>query len=185
LGVSVSASSAKAALGEAGARMNRLIAALKGAGIADRDIATAEINLSPQYAYQQGEAPRLTGYQASERIEAKVHDLARLGAIIDAAVAAGATDVGSVRFSLSDPTDAEDEARSRAVAALKARAELYGRLLGEPDVRLVRLSEAGAGESPPPIRPMMAASARLAPTPIEPGETTVMVSVSAEFQLSR
>ncbi|MGH7012412.1 MAG: SIMPL domain-containing protein, partial [Caulobacteraceae bacterium] len=58
LGVSVSASSAKAALGEAGARMSRLLAALKDAGIADRDIATAEISLSPQYAYQQGEAPR-------------------------------------------------------------------------------------------------------------------------------
>ncbi|MGH7010566.1 MAG: SIMPL domain-containing protein, partial [Caulobacteraceae bacterium] len=136
--------------------------------------------------YQQGEAPRLTGYQASERAEGKVHDLARLGPIIDAAVAAGASEVGAVQFSLSDPAAAEDEARSRAVAALRARAELYGRLLGEPDMRLVRLTEAGAGESPPPPRPLYAARTVMeAVTPISPGETTVRVNLSAEFQLSR
>ena len=150
LGVIGEAPTAAAALSANSAKMNKVMAALKKAGIADKDVQTSGLNLNPQYVYNQNEPPRLTGYQASSQVTVTVRDLARLGASVDATVSAGADQVNGISFGLADPTAAENAAREAAVKALTAKAELYARATGYHISRLVTLSEGGGYSAPPP-----------------------------------
>jgi hypothetical protein len=186
LGITAEASTAAQALSDNAARMTRMLAALKGAGIAAKDIRTSGLNLNAQYAYEQGQPPRLTGYQATNQVSVTVHDLARLGAAVDATVAAGANQVNGITFGLADPTAAENAAREAAVRALQAKAELYGRATGYRIARLVSLSEGGASEGPRPPVPMMAmARAQKTATPVAPGELDIRIDIAGVYELAR
>ncbi len=155
-------------------------------GVGARDIQTSALNLQAQYDYQQGQAQRLTGYQADNQVTIVVHDLARLGAVVDAVTASGANQLSGIAFSLSDPTAQEDAARREAVRRLRARAELYAQATGLKVARLVNLSE--TSNAPPILRPMMmramAGAEKSAPTPVEPGELTVQIQLSAMYELT-
>ncbi|HEV2363999.1 MAG TPA: SIMPL domain-containing protein [Caulobacteraceae bacterium] len=185
IGVNARAASAAAAMDQDRRAMARVIDALKAAGITDKNLATSGLSLSPQYVYAQDAAPRLTGYAAANELTARVQDLARLGAVVDRAVAAGATEIGSVSLAIADPLTAQNEARERAIKALEDKAALYARLTGFSGARLLRLSE-GAPELVSP-RPMLMSAMRAGagPTPIEPGETTVSIDVEGTFELIR
>jgi hypothetical protein len=183
LGVDSTAPSAAAAVRANAARMNQVIATLKAAGVADRDIRTSQLNLSPQYAEAPNQPQRLTGYQASNQVEVQVSDLPKLGKVVDAVVAAGANNIGQLSFGLANPTSAENAARVAAVKALEDKAALYAQATGYRIGRLVNLSE-GAGYRPVGPMPMMAMAARAeAPTPIESGEVKVRIDVTGEFEL--
>jgi len=186
LGVMVEAPSAQAAMQQNAARMNQVVAALKKAGIAERDIQTSGLNLSPQYAYEQNTPPRLVGYQASNQVTIRVLDLARLGAAVDATVNAGANQVHGISFGLKDPTAAENAAREAAVKALVAKADLYARATGYRVARLVSLSE-GGGYSPQPPVPMaaMVRMDKAESTPVAAGELSVRVDVTGLYELAR
>jgi uncharacterized protein len=165
--------------------MSAVIGALKGAGVVDKDIQTSNLSLSPQYAYDQGQPPRLTGYEASNQVTVTEHDLARLGALADAATGAGATNISGISFSLAHPVEAENAARVAAVKALEDKARVLADAAGYHVVRLVSLTESG-GETPTPPRPMMMMAARAqAPTPVEAGEVGVRVNVSGVFELAK
>lgn len=187
LGVQSEAPSAAQALSANAEQMAHVMAALKRAGVADRDLQTSQLSVNPQYVYEQNKPPRLTGYQASNQLTVTVHDLKRLGQTVDATVNAGATNVGAISFGLSDPTAASDAARLEAVKALQAKASLYAKALGHPVVRLVSLSEGGGGAMPPPPQPMVFASKRMnaADTAVSPGELTVRVDISGLYELAR
>jgi uncharacterized protein YggE len=186
LGVTGDAPTAQAALQQTSAAMAKVVAALKSSGIEARDIQTSQIGLQPQYAYAQGEAPKLTGYEAANRVTVTVMDLARLGPVVDAVVNAGATNLGEISFGLKSRASAENYARLTAVKALDDKAALLAEAAGYHVKRLVNLTEAASAEAPPP-RPMMALQARQATvaTPVETGEMTVRVDVSGEFELTR
>lgn len=186
LGVTTQAPTAAQALSDNAARMSRVLAALKAAGIADRDIRTSGLNLNAQYAYEQGQAPRLTGYQAANQVNVTVRDLARLGAAVDATVGAGANQVNGITFGLADPTAAENMAREAGVRALQAKAELYARATGYRIARLVSLSEGGASEGPRPPVPMMAmARAQKVETQVAPGELDIRIDIAGVYELTR
>jgi len=187
LGVQTEAPTAGEALKANGARMNQALAALKKAGIAERDIQTSNLNLNAQYAYEQNQPPRLTGYQASNQVTITVRDLAKLGQTVDAAVGAGANTVNGISFGLTDPQAAEDAARLEAVKALQAKAELYGRATGYKAVRLVNLSEGGGYAPPSPPMPVFAMAKREMSdaTTISAGELKVRVDVSAVYEAAR
>jgi uncharacterized protein YggE len=186
LGVDTSAGSAAQAMSANAERMARVIAALKGAGVAENDLRTSALSLSPQTVYEEGHPPRLTGYQASNQLTVTVRDLARLGPVADAVVAAGATNVGSISFGLVDPLAAETSARLAAVKALQDKAALYARAAGYRVVRLVNLSEGAPDESGPrPMGPLMAMRAKAAPTPVEAGDLDIQVDVTGLFELGR
>ncbi|MGH7024533.1 MAG: SIMPL domain-containing protein [Caulobacteraceae bacterium] len=187
LGVDTTAPTASQAMAANAERMNRVIAALRTAGLADRDVQTTEISLSPQYAYDQGQPPRLTGYQASNKVSVAEHDLSRLGKLADAVVAAGATDINQISFGLSNPVAAENLARVDAVKALEDKARLYANAAGYRIGRLISLSE-GGGYQPSPPRPMMALAARnvaAPPPPVAAGELEVRVDVRGVFELTK
>lgn len=186
LGVRTEAPTAAQAMADNASRMSEVVAALKRQGVEARDIQTSGLDLNPQYAYDQNQPPRLTGYQASNQVGITVNDLSRLGRTIDAVVGGGANQISGISFGLKDPKAAQDAARLKAVQALQAKAQLLAGAMGYRVARLVNLTE---GENaPPPPRPMAFATAKLAQsaaTPVEAGQLTVRAEVSATFELTR
>lgn len=183
-GVTTQASTAVEAIGQNATRMERVRAALKRAGIADRDIQTASISLSPQYRYVENQAPVLTGYQASNQLSVRFRDIRASGKILDALVGEGANQISGPNLSIEHPETALDEARTKAIAAARARADLYARALGMRVVRVISVSESGGYSAPPPMQVMMArAQMADAKTSVDPGEQQLQISVAMTFEL--
>jgi uncharacterized protein len=157
-------------------------AALKAAGIADRDIQTSSINLNPDYRYEEGRNPVLTGYRASNEVSIRFRDIANTGRILDALVAQGANQINGPSFSLDKPEEALDEARIAALATARRRADVYARQLGKRVGRILSVSESGGGV-PQPMPMMMRQEAADAANKIDPGEQTVSVSLAVSFEL--
>jgi uncharacterized protein len=182
-GVTNQASDAADALAANRTQMNAVIAKLKALGVEAKDIRTSDLSLNPQYAYNQGQAPKLTGYQVSNTVSVTARDLARLGALVDAVVSQGVNQVRGISFALADPSKAEDAARLDALKQLAHKAELYARAAGFHDVKLRRLSEGAAAAPPQPRMVMMARAADAGATPVEPGQLKVQVTVNAAYDL--
>ena len=183
-GVVTQGQSAATALSENATRMARVLAALKQAGVAARDIRTASVSLSPQYRYADGQPPAVTGYQASNSVAIRFRDVARSGAILDVLVGQGANQIDGPSLSLDQPDAALDEARISAVKIATARAQLYAKAAGLSVVRVVSMSESGSnnGGSPPPM--LFQARAKAADsTEIAAGETDVSVTLAVRFLL--
>jgi uncharacterized protein YggE len=186
LGVQTKAATAAEAMAGDAAQMNQVMAALRRAGLTDRDIQTSNISLNAQYDYQQNQPPRLTGYMASNDVTITVNDLKRVGATLDAVVSAGANQINGISFGLKDPAAAEDAARRAAVVALRAKADLYAQATGYKVTRLINLSEGGGYvASPPRVFAMAKAMPGGAPTPVSAGELTVRIDVTGIYELGR
>ncbi|MFL5294798.1 MAG: SIMPL domain-containing protein [Phenylobacterium sp.] len=187
LGVVSEGTTAAAAMAANSAAMARVLASLKTAGIAAKDIQTSNLNLSPKYVYAQNQEPRLTGYQASNDVRVTVHDLARLGPAVDATVSAGANQVNGISFGLNDRAAAEAQARDEAVRAITAKAQQYARATGLRLVRLVSLSEGAnvQGPRPGPIPMVQARMAAQSVVAVSPGELNVRVDVTGLYELAR
>ena len=185
-GVQTLQPTASAAIEENAARMERVRAALKRAGIDDKDIQTSTISLNPEYQYDQNKPPRLTGYRATNTVNVKFRDLKRSGAILDALVAEGSNQISGPNLTIDKPEAAYDEARVKAIAAGRARAELYARALGKRVVRLLTVSESGGYQMPPPMPVAYArdmAAQAVAMTEIDPGTQQLQVTLSMSFEL--
>jgi uncharacterized protein YggE len=186
LGVQVNGKTAADAMRLNRERMATTIAALKAGGIEAKDIQTSGLNLNAQYLYVANQAPKLDGYQAANQVTVTVRDIARVGATVDAVTAAGANQISGIEFGLANPRTVEDEARRQAVKTLQARADLYAGAAGMKLGRLVNLSEGGGYQPQPMMRTFAAAKmSASAPTPVEPGELTIRVEVSAVYELTR
>ncbi|HEY8618238.1 SIMPL domain-containing protein [Phenylobacterium sp.] len=210
-GVVTQAKTAAAALAANSTRMDATIAALRRAGVAERDLQTSTLQLAPQYYYPQPprpvrnpdgsvtepapepQTPRIIGYEARNTLTVKVRRVTDLGRIVDALVAAGANQVDGPYFSLDKPEAATDEARVQALRNARARAELYAREAGFRTVRIVSMTE-GGGYYPVVRDVMMVGRAAGAmapppppppPAPVQPGEVAVGVSLSVQFALER
>ncbi|MEA2983565.1 MAG: uncharacterized protein QOF09_5388 [Alphaproteobacteria bacterium] len=183
-GVVTRSATAAGALQQAATRMDRVIAALKRAGVEDRDIQTSNLNLNPEYTYINNQPPKLNGYTASNQLSIRFRDIANSGKILDALVAEGANQINGPSLTIDKPEAALDEARARAVAAGRARADLYARSLGLRVARVVAVSESGGNyPSPPPMPMMMEARAQAADTKIVPGEQKLSVTLTMTFEL--
>ena len=184
-GVVTQAPTAAAALADNAARVAKMLAALKAAGVADRDVQTATIQLQPQYRYAQNEAPVITGYQASNSVSVRFRDVARSGRILDTLVREGANQIEGPNLSIDQPEAAEDEARTDAIRRARARAELYARAAGLRVERILSIGESGAGlpEPPRPLMMMRVQAAPAADTAIAAGEQDVTVTVNVRFLL--
>jgi uncharacterized protein YggE len=185
-GVQTLKPTATGAIEENATRMERVRAALKRAGIDDKDIQTSSINLNPEYRYVENQPPQLTGYRATNTVNVKFRDLKRSGAILDALVAEGANQLNGPNLTIDKPEAAYDEARVKAIAAGRARAELYARALGKRVVRLLTVSESGGYQMPPPMPVAYArdmAAQAVAKTEIDPGTQQLQVTLSMSFEL--
>ena len=183
-GVVTRAATATAALEQNAQRMERVRAALKRAGIEDRDIQTSNISLNPEYRYRENMPPQLAGYTASNQVNVRFRDIRNTGRILDALVAEGANQINGPSLTIDKPEAAQNEARLKAIANGRARADLYARALGMRVVRLLSVSESGGYSVPPPVVMMRAEAASVsADTKIDPGQQEVQVTVSMSFEL--
>jgi hypothetical protein len=183
-GVVTRAATATGALEQNAARMDRVREALKRAGIADRDIQTSNISLNPEYRYAENQPPKLVGYSASNQLNVRFRDIRNTGKILDALVAEGANQLNGPSLTIDKPEEALDEARTKALAVGRARAELYARSLGMRIVRLLAVSESGGSYPvPPPMPVMMEARAQSASTKIDPGEQKLQVNLGMTYEL--
>ena len=183
-GVVSRSTNASAALQETADRMQRVLAALKRAGVEARDIQTSNVSLNPEYRYPENQAPQLVGYTASNSVSVRFRDIRASGKIIDALVSQGANQINGPSLSVDKPESALDEARAKAIATGRARADLYARSLGMRVVRIVSINESGGYYAPPPPPPMpMAAMERSASTRIEAGEQKLQVNLGMVFEL--
>jgi uncharacterized protein YggE len=182
-GVVTSAPTAAAAMAENASRMNAVVAAVKKAGIADRDIQTTGLNLQPQYRYGDNHPPVLTGYQVTNTVSLRLRKIAEAGRLLDTLVGVGANQISGPNFSVDAADAALDEARVAAVAMARTRAQLYAGAAGLRIRRIVSISESGAIEPGP--RPMMMARAvkMEAAPPVAPGEVALGVNVTMVFEL--
>jgi uncharacterized protein YggE len=185
-GVTTRADRAEAALAENAQRMTRVRAALERAGIAARDIQTGHVGLSQDYRPDpaNNNEMRPSGYVATNNVNIRFRDIARAGRIIDALVAEGANNVNGPSFGIADREPAMDEARTRAITAARARAELYARALGTRVLRIVAISEVTSG-GPIMLQSANFARAEAADTRIEPGEVEIEANVMVTFELER
>ncbi len=137
VGVATRGREATEASSRAAAQMQAVIDALVGAGVAEEDIQTSRIDLDPiRRRDRSGEGTRaIIGWQASNRVSATVRDIDATGEVIDAAIAAGATDLGNIAFRKEDPSAAEAEAR---LAAVDEAASIAGQLASAAGVEIDR-----------------------------------------------
>lgn len=183
VGVSLTRPTVKQARADAAAAMTKVVAALKAAGIADRDIQTSTLSLSPAYDYSAGGTGKLTGYTLSNAVSATVHDLDRLGDALDGAMAAGATNIGGITFRVDDPTAAESRARTAAMDQARATADQLAAAAGVHVIGVASVSETQASPSPIYYSGDKAAalSAGGVATPIQTGSNEVDVTVAVTY----
>jgi uncharacterized protein YggE len=183
-GVVTQAPTAVEAIRQNAARMEAVRAALRAAGIADRDIQTSNLNLNPNYRYAENQPPQLVGYQAVNEVSVRFRDIAKTGAILDALVAQGANQINGPTLTIERPEAALDEARAEALANARARADFYARSLGMRVARVLSVSEASMGFIPPRSAGMdRGMVANEAATQIVPGEQTLNISLTVSFEL--
>jgi uncharacterized protein YggE len=183
-GVVSRSATASGALQDSADRMGRVLAALKRAGVADRDLQTSNISLNPEYRYPQNADPQLIGYTASNTLTVRFRDVRTSGKILDALVAQGANQINGPNLVVDNPQAALDEARAQAVTKGRARADLYARSLGMRVVRLVSLAEQGGNEVVAPMsQGMISVTGSRMATKIESGEQKLQVSLSMTFEL--
>jgi uncharacterized protein len=195
-GVTGSGKTAAAALAANSAKMNQVIAALKRAGIADKDVQTSNLSLNPVYADMSNQrvvdpleqqVPPIIGYQVYNMVTVKQRNLGQFGKVIDALVAAGANQVNGPSFQMEDQDAALDEARADAMKKARARADLYARAAGLTVKRILTITEGGGYNPQPPVMYARAAMADMATSssPVAPGEVQLGSGVSVVFELGK
>jgi uncharacterized protein len=180
-GVTSEAKTARAAAEANNAAMGQVLLAVKGAGIADKDVQTAQLSLQPQSAPNHpGGPPNIVGYRASNRVTIRLRDITILAKLIDTLVGAGANDIGGINFMVSGASKLRDQAREEAIADARRKAEIYARAagvtLGSP-LSIVEESSPG----PMPFRKTMGGMAALAP--VAQGEETLAVTVNVSWAI--
>lgn len=207
-GVTTQAVTASEALAENSRKMERVVAALKTAGIAERDIQTSNLSINPVYADPNRDAimasratgqpyvppppelmvPKIVGYQANNTVSVRQRDLGDYGKIIDTLASAGANQINGPNFQMDEPEPALNEARRDAMTEARERAQLYADAAGLRIVRIVSISESGGHWRPQPVAFARAASAGAPPppppAPVQPGEMELVASVTVQYELA-
>jgi uncharacterized protein YggE len=187
LGVTTTGKTAGDALAANAKAANALVSLIKTEGVAPADIQTSAVSISPMFSQptpNQSTAPTITGYSVSNNVTVMVRDIPRLGALLDKAVTAGANSIYGVGFGHNNASALLDKARPLAVEDARRKAEIFASAGGARIGRLMVLTEEAARQ--PPIAFSRAyAYAAAAPTPIEPGEDRLTVTVTARFELTQ
>jgi len=179
-GVTSDAKTAREASDANNAAMGKVLLALKGAGIDEKDYQTSRLSLQPQYAPNRSGSSPVVGYRASNRVTVRLRDVNKVAGIIDVLVGAGANELGGINFVVSQASKLLDDTREKAVADARRKAEIYakaaGVTLGEP----LSISEEGAAT--PVLRGKMMAP-MAAGAAVAQGEETLSVTVSVSWAI--
>ena len=188
LGIEATETSVAAAQTQATEAMNEVMAALTDNGVAEKDIQTQYFSIRQVTRWDRdSEQEVVIGYRVTNTVAAKIRDVDKVGAIIDAVAEAGGdlTRIDSISFSIDDPSDYYEEAREEAMADAKGKAEQLAKLAG---VRLGKPTYISESTYVPRVYPevvveMEAIKAAPAPTPITPGEAEISLTVQVGYAI--
>lgn len=187
LGVTKQGDEAAEASSKAAEAMESMIAALLEMGIDEADIQTTSLSLNPIYDWNNQPAT-IEGWEANNMVQVTIRDVESIGTVVDAATAAGATNVNYISFRVEDPSESEMAARDAAVADAKVKADALAAAAGVTIVGVISISESG-GASPQPIymeggdMAFAAAEDSMAKTPVLPGEVELSVDVFIQYEI--
>jgi uncharacterized protein YggE len=180
------ANTAVAAASQNAQKVEAVMKALRGAGLSEKDIATAGYNLQQLYDYSSNrQVPEPIGFSANTMIRAEVRRLESLGRVIDVAIAAGTTGISGVQYFAANAEEARRAAMSQAVREARTDADVLARAAGGSLGRLIALNSGGVSQPFPRDFNMLAAGmarAPGAPTNIAPGELNVTAMVSGRWE---
>jgi uncharacterized protein YggE len=168
-----------------GAAMQKVFVALDAAGIERKHVQTSRFDVSPLYAEGQARVrgmPAIIGYRAANQVQVAVHGVDKVGAVLDALVGAGANEVGGISFGIAEPAPLLDEARRKAIADARRKAELFASAAGVALGRVTRIDEVGGGGPVPVAYGRMMAEAAAAP--VAPGQLDLSASVTVRFAIA-
>jgi uncharacterized protein YggE len=188
LGVTTDSQSVKDGQTQNTQKMNAITSAVKSMGVEDKDIQTANYNISPRYDYSNGKQS-IIGYTVSQEVTVKVRNLDSVGDILAKAGDLGANQVNGVNFTIDDPTSLQAQARDKALADARTKAEEVANQLGLTIVKVVTFTES-SGTPPRPIPYIMNAMASgadsadksMAPS-VQSGSLDVSSNVSVTYEV--
>lgn len=180
------AATAAAAGADNASKQKRVIDAVKALGIAAAQIRTSGYNVSPEYGQERDKSPKVTGYRAYNTVQIEIRDIEAVGKVIDAALGAGATNLGSLGLYASNTDAARREALQKAVTKARSEAETAATAAGGSLGALIELTIEPYGLPQPLMQSVRVTSAMMgaqaAPTPIETGEIVVAAVVRVRWQ---
>jgi len=154
--------------------------------IAAEDLRTSDYQIQPAYEYQEGQRQK-KGYLVTNNLEVKVRDFQKINQVIDLAVSLGATQIGSLSFTLDEQKleDCQNQAREEAVAKAKEKAASLAKISGIKLGKIVNLQE--DAYQPPPAQPLFRSSSALeegrGETQIQPGSTEIRLTVTLSYEI--
>jgi uncharacterized protein len=182
-GVATEAKTAREASDANNAAMGKVLLALKGAGIEEKDYQTSRLSLQPESAPNRSSGPAtIVGYHASNRVTIRLRDVTKVASMIDTLVGAGANDIGGINFTVSQASKLLDDAREQAIADARRKAEIYAKAAGVTLGAPLSISEGG---TPVPITFRRMAGGMAAAAPVAQGEETLQVTVAVSWAIKQ
>lgn len=186
LGVLEQATTAAEAQSKANGVIQKFLGALKALGIAKENIQTSRMALMPMYSQPKpGEMPRISGYQAQDTLAVRLTNFDLVGKVIDAGTSSGVNTVDGIDFQLRNSRGPRAQAYREAVADARSKADAVADALGVKILGVYDVHTDSGGYAPPPrVMGMRMDMAGAAPTPVEPGQMEVSVSVTIRYRIS-
>ncbi|HZT41838.1 MAG TPA: SIMPL domain-containing protein [Chthonomonadaceae bacterium] len=184
IGVVTQSTTSQEAVSANAAASQKVQAAVRQLGIQDRDIQTVNYTVQPLMAggYGTNQKPTISGYQVTNSVRVTIRDLSRVGAVIDAAAAAGSNTIEDISFGIANRQPRTDAALAQAVADARRKADTLARAAGVTIVGVYEIDEGMPSRGPIPLaRGVMAAAAA---TPVAPGELTVPADVTVIYEIT-
>ena len=192
LGVQRRAKSARKALSKNNKAMAAVLTALKGEGIADKDLQTSNFNIQPQYHYYKQSSsgdqkqPKIVGYIVSNQLSVRIRDLSKLGEIIDLTITLGVNSGGNIQFMRENPGPAIAQARQKAMENAIEKAKNLTSAAGVGLGKIVTISESARQPRQFAMHEMaMARNASAPAVPIAAGENSYSVNVQVSWELQQ
>ena len=186
VGVRTTAPTVEDAVNQNNSRVTAVIAALKRAGATDQEIRTSNFSIFPQQVYEQGQPPRVSGYQVANSVTVTKKEIASAGRLLQVAISAGVNESSSLNFEVSDPSRGRDQGLRTAFDDARAKAALLAQAAGRSLGRALIITEGGAPSMPPRplggVRAMMKTEA-VSDVPVESGTNELSYTVSVVFAL--
>lgn len=185
VGARYEAATAREALNEVNRRTEAMLKVMRDLGVAEKDLQTGGLFLNPVWErnISRHERARITGYEAGNRVRVKIRDLAILGQALDRSVSGGANTFNGLQFAVQEPKPLMDEARRRAVADARARAELLAEAADVELGALISLTE-GSRRAPEPVMMARMEMAADASVPVAPGEVSTSATVTLVYEIA-
>ncbi|MHB0970887.1 MAG: SIMPL domain-containing protein [Thermoanaerobaculia bacterium] len=185
VGVETNAADVTEAVEQSNRKTADVIAALKRAGVGEKEIRTSNFSIFPQQDYQEGRRPRIVGYQVVNNITVTRDKTADVGRLLEAAINAGANQVHGIGFSVADPARGRDQGLQAAFNDARAKAALLAKAAGRTLGEAIAIVEGSAPQPPMPFygRAVAMEAKVSGPVPVEQGTDELSYTISAVFEL--